>query len=176
MSNKPVQAPGPSCPGSAMRQWKPETAEPKPQQSLGSVSSRESTSLPKAESELGQWPVQLMLVPTFAPYLKEADLAVTADCVPFAYANFHQDFLKGRPIVVGCPKLDNLELYVDRLAEIFSLNNLKAMEVLVMEVPCCSGLAQAAIAARKKAGVVTPLRITTIGVRGEHLGTEEIPQ
>ncbi len=174
MSEKPEQSHGHSCPGSAMRQWKREETEPQPQKTIGDITADDTKSLPKVESELGQWPVQLMLVPAFAPYLKEADLAVTADCVPFAYGNFHQDFLKGRPIVVGCPKLDNLELYVDRLAEIFSLNNLKAMEVLIMEVPCCSGLAQAAITAKKKAGVVTPLRVTTIGVRGEHLGTQEI--
>jgi len=79
----------------------------------------------KTESELRQWPVQLMLVPTHASYFTDSDLAITADCVPFAHGNFHREFLRGRPLVVGCPKLDFGQVYVDKLAEIFALHNLK---------------------------------------------------
>ena len=129
---------------------------------------------PESESRLKQWPVQLMLVPTHASYFTGADLAITADCVPFAHGNFHEEFLKDRPLVVGCPKLDNVHVYVDKLAEIFALHNLRSAEVLVMEVPCCHGLVQVAVAAREKAGVKTPIRVTTIGVRGENLGTREV--
>ncbi len=140
----------------------------------GNVPDGEKKTLEPAQSELGQWPVQLMLVPTHAPYFNEADLAVTADCIPFAYGNYHQEFLKGRPLVVGCPKLDQAQIYIDKLAEIFSLNNLKSVEVLVMEVPCCSGLVQIVLMAKEKAGVTLPVRVTTIGVRGEHFGTREV--
>ena len=129
---------------------------------------------PEAASELRQWPVQLMLVPTHASYFTGSDLAITADCVPFAHGSFHREFLRGRPLVVGCPKLDNAQVYIDKLAEIFALHNLKGIEILVMEVPCCTGLVQIAKAAREKAGVKTPLRVTTIGVRGEFLGTETL--
>ena len=167
--------PSPSCPGSASRQFTP-AAESRPVQAEIESVNENSTlgDRPAMQSQLGQWPVQLMLVPTHAGYFREADLAITADCVPFAFAGFHETFLKGRPIVVGCPKLDNAQVYVDKLAEIFALHNLKGAEILVMEVPCCSGMIRIAQAAREKAGVRTPLRVTTIGVRGEHLGTEEI--
>ncbi len=164
-----------ACPGSAPRQFQPAADSDKLQTDLPVTDSNTSLGArPAPQSRLGQWPVQLMLVPTHAGYFREADLAITADCVPFAFAGFHETFLKGRPLVVGCPKLDNIHVYVDKLAEIFALHNLKGAEILVMEVPCCSGLVQAARAAREKAGVKTPLRVTTIGVRGEHMGTQEI--
>ncbi len=164
-----------SCPGSAPRQFTPAAETNSVQSDLPEVDNNASLGdRPAMQSRLGQWPVQLMLVPTHAGYFKEADLAITADCVPFAFADFHDTFLKGRPLVVGCPKLDNAQVYVDRLAEIFALHNLKGAEILVMEVPCCSGLVQIALAAREKAGVRTPLRVTTIGVRGEHLGTRDV--
>ena len=129
---------------------------------------------PEPQTQLNQWPVQLMLVPTHASYFTGADLLIAADCVPFARSGFHGEFLRGRAMVMGCPKLDNPHVYVDKLAEIFALHNLTAMEVLVMEVPCCSGMVQIVKTAREKAGVKTPIRVTTIGVRGEHLGTEEL--
>ena len=163
------------CPGSQARQFTPAAENVEPQKDIPTGADHEKfQSRPKPQSKLGQWPVQLMLVPTHAGYFTNADLAITADCVPFAFADFHEEFLAGRPLVVGCPKLDNAHVYVDKLAEIFSLHNLKAAEVIVMEVPCCSGLVQIVQAAREKAGVTTPLRVTTIGVRGEHLGTREI--
>ncbi len=153
------------CPGSAARQFQP----------AADLTQPEAKNQAASPSQLGQWPVQLMLVPTHAAWLTGADLAITADCVPFAYADFHNKFLKGRPLVVGCPKLDNPHIYIEKLAEIFSLHNLKGAEVIVMEVPCCSGLVQIALAAREQAGVKTPIRVTTIGVRGELLGTQEMP-
>ncbi len=165
------------CPGTASQQWEVESRESneRVQEDILNRSVRsDARPAPNVESELRQWPVQLMLVPTTAAYFKEADLAITADCVPFAYGNFHQDFLKGRPLVVGCPKLDDAQHYVDKLAEIFALNNLRSIEILVMEVPCCSGLVQITQLAKDRAGVATPIKVTTIGVRGETFGTEEL--
>lgn len=148
-----------ACPGSAQRQFEVPTSD-------NNTESR--------PSQLAQWPVQLMLVAPNAPYFKNAELVLTADCVPFAYADYHKDFLKGRPIAVACPKLDNLEFYIEKLAELFRVSELKGVEVLVMEVPCCSGLVQATRIARQKAGMDFPVKITTIGVRGENFGTKEI--
>ncbi|HOZ08173.1 MAG TPA: hypothetical protein PKW75_07790, partial [candidate division Zixibacteria bacterium] len=168
-----MSQPSPTCPGSAPQRFTP--AADRPQAVLPKVDNNTTLGArPEPQSHLGQWPVQLMLVPTHAGYFTGADLALTADCVPFAFADFHERFLKGRPLAVGCPKLDNAHVYIDKLAEIFALHNLKSMEVIVMEVPCCSGLVQIALAARDQAGVRTPIRVTTIGIRGEQLGTEEI--
>jgi len=121
----------------------------------------------RQESALGQWPVQLMLVNPAAPYFKNADLVLAADCVPFTYANFHPDFLVGKALAVGCPKLDDAEFYVKKLTEILKKNRIKSLHVIIMEVPCCSGLeyiAKSAIAASAKD---ISLKKTTISLQGE---------
>lgn len=128
----------------------------------------------KQTSKLRQWPVQLMLVPASAPYLKNADLLVTADCVPFAYANYHNDFLKGKAVVVGCPKLDDTRYYAEKLGDIIKLNDLESITVLRMEVPCCSGIAQAAKIGRDNSGVNIPIKVVTISIEGEVLKREYI--
>jgi Pyruvate/2-oxoacid:ferredoxin oxidoreductase delta subunit len=118
-------------------------------------------------SMLSHWPVQLKLVPVNAPYFQHADLLVVADCVPFAYPNFHQDFLKGKVVVVGCPKLDDIQYYKEKLAEIFKNNSIKSVTVPYMEVPCCFSLVMATedgIAASDKK---IPLKKIKIGIRGE---------
>jgi hypothetical protein len=120
-------------------------------------------------SRLGQWPVQLHLVSAGAPYFQGADLLVAADCVPFAYARFHQDFLAGRSVVVGCPKLDDNLFYADKLAEIFRRSDVQSVTVVKMEVPCCSGISWAARQALAAAGKEIPLEDVTIGVRGDVL-------
>ena len=172
MSEK--QLPTGGCPGSASRQFQSQMSTCE-SSAGGSVieQNQKSGSAGNSPSALAQWPVQLHLVPPTAPYFQNADLVVTADCVPFAYADYHRDFLKGRAVVVGCPKLDNLQAYVEKLTEIFSANQLKSVEVLLMEVPCCSGLAQATKIARERAGADFPLKVTTIGVRGENFGCTE---
>lgn len=124
-----------------------------------------------AQTELRQWPVQLHLVPPFAPYLRNADLAVVADCVPFAYANFHQDFLRGKAIVVGCPKLDDVDAYIDKLAQIIQTADLKRIQVVYMEVPCCYGLVYIARKAMAAAGRDVPFETAVIGVKGERQET-----
>jgi NAD-dependent dihydropyrimidine dehydrogenase PreA subunit len=118
-------------------------------------------------SMLSHWPVQLKLVPINAPYFQDADFLVTADCVPFAYANFHQDFLKGKAVVVGCPKLDDVKYYKEKLAEIFKANSIKSITVPYMEVPCCFGLVKATEDAIAASGKNIPLKKIKIGIRGE---------
>lgn len=157
------------CPGSSMRTWNPEENNA----AKGDESS-EKQSGSSGRSSLAQWPVQLMLVPPTAPYFQDSDLVVVADCVPFAHGDFHDKFLKGRPIVVGCPKLDDLKFYVEKLTEIFRANKIRSVEVLLMEVPCCGGLAQATKEAKEQAESDFPLKVTTIGVRGENFGTVEL--
>lgn len=121
----------------------------------------------KTESELGNWPIQLMLVPTEAPYLKGADLLIAADCVAFSYPDFHQDFLKGRVLLLGCPKLDAATIYEEKLAEIFKLNNIKSITLLHMEMPCCFGLNQIVNEALRLSDKNIPLKEITIGLKGD---------
>ena len=118
-------------------------------------------------SMLSQWPVQLKLVPINAPYFQDADLLVAADCVPFAYSNFHQDFLKGKVVVVGCPKLDDIQYYKEKLTEIFKTNSIKSITVPYMEVPCCFGLVKATEDAIVASGKKIPFKKVKIGIRGE---------
>jgi ferredoxin len=150
---------GGGCPGSMMRQ-------------LGKK--QEDDSNVKLSSKLRQWPVQLMLVPPTAPYFKESDLLITADCVPFAYANYHNEFLKDKSVVVGCPKLDDVEFYVQKLTELIRVNNLESITVLRMEVPCCGGMAQAAKIARDNSGVEIPVKVVTISIEGEVVKREYV--
>lgn len=118
-------------------------------------------------SELVNWPVQLKLVNPKAEYFKGANLLVAADCTAFAYANFHRDFVKGRIVVIGCPKLDDNELYAEKLAEIMSSNDLKSITVLRMEVPCCSGIVGAVKKAILKSQRIVPYNEVTIKSNGE---------
>lgn len=118
-------------------------------------------------SELRQWPTQLHLVPPSAPYLHKAHLLIAADCVPFAYADFHRDFIKGRVLVNACPKLDDSSPYVDKLAAMIAHNDVQSVTVTIMEVPCCRGLAMMAEAAVKQSGKDIPVEIAVIGVNGE---------
>jgi ferredoxin len=118
-------------------------------------------------SMLSHWPVQLKLVPVDAPYFEDADLLVAADCVPLAYANFHQDFLKGKAVVVGCPKLDDVQYYKEKLTEIFKTNSIQSVTVPYMEVPCCFGLVKATEEALAASGKDIPLKKVKIGIRGE---------
>ena len=118
-------------------------------------------------SELRQWPTQLHLVPPTAPYLQNAHLLIAADCVPFAYPEFHRDFIKGRVLVNACPKLDDTGPYVDKLAEMIALNDIQSVTVTIMEVPCCRGMAMFAQQAIEKSGKDVPLEVAVIGIDGE---------
>lgn len=129
----------------------------------------ESKPVSKVDSQLRQWPVQLMLVPPMAPYLKDADVLIAADCVPFAYADFHEDLLKGKVLLVGCPKLDDAEFYREKLAQILKGNDVKSITYAHMEVPCCSGLVRVARSAIAASGKDIPFEEVTISIRGEKL-------
>jgi len=121
----------------------------------------------KAASELRQWPVQLHLVPPTAPYFKDADILVCADCVAFAMGSMHKDLLKGKALAIACPKLDDTTAYVDKLAHIFSANDIRSITVAIMEVPCCRGLDIMVREALQKSGRDIPLESITIGINGE---------
>lgn len=118
-------------------------------------------------SYLGQWPVQLALVPPQAKFLQGADLLITADCVPFAYADFHRRLLKGKSIVIACPKLDDIQANLEKLAAIFKTADIRSVNVVMMEVPCCSALKRIVEMALDYAGKDIPLQETIIGINGE---------
>lgn len=120
-------------------------------------------------SALGHWPVQIRLVPATAPFLKHADLLVTADCVPVAYPDFHRDFLKGKAVMMGCPKFDDAGSYVEKFTEIFRTAGIRSVTVLDMEVPCCSSLPRIVGRAMEAAGKQIPLREVIITSKGEIL-------
>ena len=122
-------------------------------------------------SMLGHWPVQLTLVPPNAPFLKDADLVVAADCVPFVYPGFHQDFLKDHALVVACPKLDDFQAHLARLTEVLKQSSIKSLKVVHMEVPCCSGLVHMVKQALLQSGKDIPVEEVTIGIKGEILET-----
>lgn len=124
---------------------------------------------PRAQSELRQWPIQLKLVPAFAPYLKDADLLIAADCCPFAYADFHKDFLRRKVLLMGCPKLDDAQFYKEKLTQIFKSNNIKSIACLYMEVPCCFGLVSIAKQSITDSSKDIPFEEITISIKGEKI-------
>ncbi len=121
---------------------------------------------PKQASTLATWPIQLRLVPIQAPYLKNARLLIAADCTGFAYPNMHQDFIKDRIAIIACPKLDDADYYVDKLAELFKINDIQDIALLIMEVPCCTGLERIVQIAMQKAGVTIPVEKTIVKIDG----------
>lgn len=120
-------------------------------------------------SALGHWPVQIRLVPAGAPFLKDADLVIAADCVPVAYPSFHRDFLAGKAVMIGCPKFDDTQGYVDKLTDVFKKSGIKSITAVIMEVPCCSGLPHIIQKALENSGMDIPFSQVTISARGEIL-------
>ena len=118
-------------------------------------------------SALAQWPVQIRLIPPSAPFLKNASLLVAADCVPVAYGSFHEDFLDGRVVMLGCPKLDDWKFYLERFTEIFRQNDIRDVTVLDMEVPCCSALPRIVREALVRAGKNFPITEKIISISGK---------
>jgi NAD-dependent dihydropyrimidine dehydrogenase PreA subunit len=119
------------------------------------------------DSALTHWPVQIRLVPAAAQFLENCDLLVAADCTAAAYAEMHRDFIKGRVVLMGCPKFDDAPLYIDRFTDILQQRTLKSLTVLIMEVPCCSGMLQIIKQARDNAGSRVPVRQVVISVQGK---------
>ncbi len=120
-------------------------------------------------SALGHWPVQIRLVPPNAPFLKGADLLIAADCVPVAYPDFHGDFLKGKAVMIGCPKFDDKEGYIEKMAQVFAVSGIKSITSVIMEVPCCSALPMIIKKALEKSGADIPLEEVVVSARGEIL-------
>ena len=125
--------------------------------------------LEKRLSRISNWPYQLKLLPTSAPFFENADLLIAADCVPFAYADFHEDMLRNKTLAIGCPKLDDATLYRNKLAAIFRESNIRSVTVVNMEVPCCFGLKRIVQEAMELAGKNVPLTQETISIKGEKL-------
>jgi len=128
---------------------------------------------PGTQSTLSHWPVQINLVPPTAPFLKGADLLVAADCTPLAYPNFHKDFLKGKVVMIGCPKFDDVEDYILKFTDIFKNAGIKSITALIMEVPCCSGLPMIVKRAMDAAGKDIPMEEIVISVKGDILKREQ---
>lgn len=124
----------------------------------------------RLNAELTQWPIQLNLVPPNAPYFDNSNLLIAADCVPFAYPNFHQDFLRGKAVVIGCPKLDDAKFYKQKLAQIIKQNNIKSITLVNMEVPCCFGLQHVAEEALKLSGKKITIEQKIVSIGGQVLG------
>lgn len=156
MQSNPQNTAG--CPGvaaqSLMKQPQPQAASAKERMDTASC--------------LAQWPVQIKLAPIQAPYFEGAELLIAADCTAFAYAAFHEDFMKGRVTLVGCPKLDGVD-YSEKLAQILAQNNIRSVTLVRMEVPCCGGLENAARLALQKSGKRLPWQVVTLSIRGEVL-------
>lgn len=119
-------------------------------------------------SRLGQWPCQIKLVPVHAPYFEGAKLLIAADCTAFAYANLHEEFMKGKITLIGCPKLDSID-YSEKLTEIIRANDIRSVTIVRMEVPCCGGLEAAAKKALQDSGKFLPWQVVTISMDGKIL-------
>jgi NAD-dependent dihydropyrimidine dehydrogenase PreA subunit len=133
----------------------------------------EETSNANVESQLRQWPIQLHLVNPNAPYFRNADVVIAADCVAFSYGNFHNDFLKGKSLVIACPKLDsNKEIYVEKIKTMVADAKVNTLTVLLMEVPCCGGLLQMTKQGVEQSGRKVPVKAVTIGISGKVLFEE----
>lgn len=122
----------------------------------------------KTLSRLNQWPCQIKLVPIQAPFFDGAKLLVAADCTAYAYANMHEDFMKGKITLIGCPKLDHVD-YTEKLTEILRCNDIKSLTIVRMEVPCCGGLQRAGENALRKSGKFIPWQVVTISRDGKIL-------
>lgn len=145
------------CPGSKMAYY--------PEQET-----RDDTPLTKAKSQLRQWPVQLHLVSPAAPYYQGADVLLSADCVAYALGNFHGDYLKGKALAIACPKLDaEQDIYVQKIKGLIEEAKINTLAVMIMQVPCCSGLLRLAQVAAQSANRKVPIRYIVVGVQGEIL-------
>ena len=150
----PARAGRSGCPGSLARTIPHEPDAP-------------GLSAAAAKSELCQWPIQLHLISPLAPYFEGCDLLVAADCTAFALGGFHNDLLKGKALVIACPKLDDTEGYVEKLAELIKRNNLRSLTVAIMTVPCCSGLERMVRLAVERSGVPLEVKKVVVGIDGQ---------
>ncbi|MBU0483723.1 MAG: 4Fe-4S ferredoxin [Proteobacteria bacterium] len=160
-SPPPITPPVGGCPGGMLKTFAPMT----PCQAANQPVS--NGDLASTSSALSHWPVQIRLVPPTAPFLKNADLLVAADCTPLAYPNFHRDFLSGRVVMLGCPKFDDVDSYVQKFAEIFTKASIKSVLIVIMEVPCCANMRAIIREALKVSGQDIKVEEAVISARGE---------
>ncbi|MDO4395270.1 MAG: 4Fe-4S binding protein [Clostridia bacterium] len=157
------------CPGSRMRMMKREGLALKDTGNTAAGTSAPASDVAGArgpvQSQLANWPVQIKLAPVNAPYFDGAKLLIAADCAAYAYANFHQEFIRGKVTLIGCPKLDDVD-YSEKLTEIIQNNDIKSVTIVRMEVPCCGGLEMAAKRALQNSGKFIPWQVVTIGIEG----------
>lgn len=167
------------CPGSMMRQFNrnnqknaatgnPAAGHAVDMSAQQELQSGHTAAMVVSESQLAQWPCQIKLVPVNAPYFDGAKLLIAADCTAYAYANMHQDFMKGKITIIGCPKLDDVD-YSEKLTQIISNNNIQSVTIVRMEVPCCGGLEYAARTALQNSGKFIPWQVVTISIDGKIL-------
>ncbi len=159
--NKPI-SPGTGCPSAALQIFPKGAGQPvQPMnQNIGSRTEQQG-------SALTHWPVQIRLMPPGAFFLEDTDVLVAADCVPVAYPYFHRDFLQGKAVMIGCPKFDDAQAYIDKLSQVFAQSRIRSITVVIMEVPCCSGLPMIIQKALEKSGTDIPLTKVVISTRGE---------
>ena len=159
------------CPSSRLQTFAPrETASPP----NASQAAEQPAAFEQSESALSHWPVQIMLVPPTAPFLKNADLLVVADCVPVTYPDFHRDFLKGKAVMMGCPKFDDAQHYIEKFSQICKVSGIKSITNVVMEVPCCSALPMIVQKGMQLSGVTIPMEEVVISTRGKILERRKI--
>jgi Pyruvate/2-oxoacid:ferredoxin oxidoreductase delta subunit len=166
---------GGGCPGMAIRQLGAFASSCPASTRFAPGELEESAPSPAASispSQLRHWPVQLSLVPPTAPFLRNADVLLVADCVPVAVANFHERFLKGHAMLLACPKLDNVSAYIDKMVGILDASGLKSLTILHMEVPCCSGLNRLVRQATILANSSVPVKEITLSLTGDVVGEE----
>jgi len=161
---KPAEVPiACGCPSTQIQTFIPSAST----KAAGETGTREPS-----HSALSHWPVQINLIPPIAPFLKGADLLVAADCVPVTYPDFHRDFLKDKVVMVGCPKFDDVEAYIQKFTDIFKTVDIRSVTCVVMEVPCCSALPMIVRRAMELSGKDIPLEEAVISTRGEILRRE----
>lgn len=149
------------CPSARMQTFKSPAADP------ARARTGDASAGPEVDSALSHWPVQIMLVPPTAPFLKGADLLVLADCVPVAFPTLHRDFLQGKAVMMGCPKFDDAQHYIEKFAQICKVSGIKSITSVVMEVPCCSALPMIVKKGMALSGAQIPMEEVVISTRGK---------
>jgi Pyruvate/2-oxoacid:ferredoxin oxidoreductase delta subunit len=171
------------CPSAQIKTFVPQSAcqkanEPKEisasDSKIGLANRQAGAATGGGASALGHWPVQVRLIPPTAPFLKGADLLVVADCVPVAFPTLHRDFLQGKAVMVGCPKFDDAREYIQKFSDIFKSAGIKSVTIVVMEVPCCSGLPTMVKKGIANAGVELPVSEVVINTRGQILEQRKV--
>lgn len=154
------------CPGSMAKMIKREAIKALESVETSKIDTSENKN-EKSISELRQWPIQINLINTNAQFLEGADILVAADCTAYAYADFHKDFIKGKITMIGCPKLDNNQLYKEKFAEILRNKNIRSIQVVRMSVPCCGGIVNAVKGAMLEANTIVPYSEVIIDTNGD---------